>query len=135
MSQYIPVDYTADSFIYMNAPLVSCNTNTEQTGCSGDCGSEPWIYNVCNGTHADYQYIKNNSIKLSTETCNSIDSDTYYNSALCKNYDLAQQIQIAPNYHIIQNHVDTNNQYLMEYYRTFNLSAGIIGIIAFYFLA
>ncbi len=114
MPGYIPVEYTADSFFYIKSPKI----------LTVDC--KPIISTTC------IVPLSDTNIAIG---CSNSDSDTY-NGKLCKNMNLAQQlVSIQNNKGEIQSYTDTNDQYLMEYYRTFNLSFGIIGILAFYYYA
>jgi len=116
MPGYIPVEYTADSFFYIKSPNILSTDSCYVTG-------------TCTGTLTD---------NVNDAKCLIVDTaiPLSYNNNLCKNMNLAKQlVSIQNNNGEIQSYTDTNDQYLMEYYRTFNLSFGIIGILAFYYYA
>jgi hypothetical protein len=116
MAKYIPIDYTSDSFFYLKTPLLNCGSS------------------ICNTYEALYLNPVKSTIYANTQSCKNLGDDTYYNNALCDNYNLVHKIQGIKQQYSIQNAIDINDKYLMEYYRVFNLSIGIIGIIGFYFL-
>jgi len=68
-----------------------------------------------------------------TSSCSDTDLNVF-NKELCKNYKLGEKLINGFPEGNYQNFIDADVQYLSEYYRTYNLSAGIIGIFAFYYL-
>jgi len=68
-----------------------------------------------------------------TSDCSDTDANVF-NKELCKNYKLGEKLINGFPEGNYQNFIDADVQYLSEYYRTYNLSAGIIGIFAFYYL-
>jgi hypothetical protein len=118
MSGYIPIDFTADSYFYMNSSLAKNNVG------------------VCNGSTSTF-YEKNNCIlnsnNLDESECISVTTDSYYNAELCKNYDLAQKLQYININHDESgvNFFDYKLQYSNSVTETINLAIGILGAFIF----
>lgn len=84
-------------------------------------------------TTSNFNNCGSDSGSYTVSGCSDTDSSNF-NHVLCKNYKLGEKLINGFPEGNFQNFIDADVQYLSEYYRTYNLSAGIIGILAFYFL-